>query len=101
VNTLVCRSIDHATLRNLCFELRQRHLSPKVRSRGLTGGFGPDIWAFVVAVLDLQQSRHDAEHHPSMRYQRSKAIAAVWAARDALTNFSAALGSMRRRAGAS
>jgi hypothetical protein len=87
---LLYRSIDHATLRNLCMELRQRNLSPKLGRHAPVGGFGSDIRAFAATVLDLQQIRHDADYDPSIRYQRSESIRAVRAARDALASFEAA-----------
>jgi hypothetical protein len=88
--SLLYRSIDHATLRNLCPELRQRNLSPKLARHAPAGGFGSDIRTFAAAVLDLQQSRHDADYDPSIRYQRSESVRAIRAARDALSSFETA-----------
>ena len=89
-HSLLYRSIDHATLRNLCLELRNRKLSSKLGRHAPAGGFGSDIRAFAAAVLDLQQSRHDADYDPSTRYQRSESVAAIRAARDALVSFETA-----------
>jgi len=88
--SLLYRSIDHITLRNLCLELRNRKLSPKLGRYAPADGFGSDIRAFAAAVLDLQQSRHDADYDPSIRYQLSESVAAIRAARIALVSFEAA-----------
>jgi len=88
--SLVYRSVDHGALRRLCLEVKNAQASVKYRPYVPPDGFGPDIQAFAVAVLELQEKRHSADYDPSIRIQSSDAALAINTARTALMHFEAA-----------
>ena len=92
---LVYRSIDHRWLRTLCEEVKKPTLGSKYQPHAPSNGFGSNVAAFAVAVLDLQQKRNAADYDPMIRVRMSDAILAISTARAALQRFNRA--SSRRR----
>lgn len=84
--SLVYRSVDHRSLRLLCFEADKPTLPAKY-ARYAPNGFASDIQAFAGAVLDLQDKRHAADYDPSIRVTTSDAVVAIDTARDTLNRF--------------
>jgi hypothetical protein len=87
---LVYRSIDHGVLRTLCEEVKKPILPAKYAPYAPKGGFGANIGAFAVAVLELQQKRHAADYDPAIRVRTSDASLAIRTATAALARFNGA-----------
>lgn len=87
---LVYRTIDHGTLKKLCLEASRPRPSGKFQRYVPPGGFGPDIHSFAVAVVDLQDRRHQADYDPLSRLRPSDAHLVIATARSAITRFKAA-----------
>ncbi len=92
---LAYRRVDHATLRDLCTELQKPNLPARYRRYEPERGFGSDLTAFAMYLVELQQRRHAADYDPMIRLKRSDALLAVSTARSALHRFGGA--SARRR----
>ena len=95
--SLVYRSVDHRSLRDLCLELRKPNLPTRYLRFEPSNGFGPNIKAFAAALVDLQEKRHAADYDPAIRVRSSDALLAVGTARTALRRFQRA-SSTRRKA---
>jgi hypothetical protein len=93
--TLVYRSVDHKDLRELCSKVRDVNSSARIMQYAPAGGFDLHIRTFADALLDLQESRHDADYNPSVRVRRSDARLAVSTARKALDRLRTAARSSR------
>jgi hypothetical protein len=87
---LVYRSIDHSSLRTLCEEVKKPSLSARYAPHAPSSGFEPNIVAFALALLELQQKRHAADYDPMIRVKTSDAILAIGTARAALARFNRA-----------
>jgi hypothetical protein len=88
--SLIYRSVDHGILRRLCQEVKNAQILLKYRPYLPAGGFGPDLRAFAVALLELQEKRHSADYDPSIRVRSSDAVGAINTAKTALMHFRAA-----------
>jgi hypothetical protein len=88
--TLVYRSIDHKTLKELCAETRKATPPAKYLPYFPRGGFGSSIQAFSTAAMELQEKRHLADYNPQPRFKTSEAKLAVSTARSAVLRFQAA-----------
>jgi hypothetical protein len=93
--SLVYRSVDHSSLRNLCSELKNRNLSQKTANYAPIGGFDVDIQTFAKFVLELQEKRLAADYDPGIRMKALDARIAVESARTALRHFGQASASDR------
>lgn len=85
---LVCRSVDHKWLRELCREVQKPTLSNKYKPYEPRNGFGPNIIAFAAVAVALQEKRHEADYDPMIRVNRSDATLAIRTAGAALRRFS-------------
>jgi hypothetical protein len=92
---LVYRSVDHASLRNLCQELKSSKSTSRIARFVPPAGFGPDIQGFAKILLELQLKRNAVDYDPLPRYRLSDALLAIRAARDALSRFKTADGDER------
>ncbi|CCE04563.1 conserved hypothetical protein [Bradyrhizobium sp. STM 3843] len=93
--SLVYRAVDHRALRSLCEEIKKSKLSAKYLPYEPSGGFGSNLMAFALAVLELQEKRHEADYNPMIRMKSLDAQLAIATARAALTRFEAARGQSR------
>jgi hypothetical protein len=82
--SLVYRSIDHATIRDMCSQAQKQSISRRFAHYAPRSGFGANIQAFAAAVVDMQKMRHEADYDPSIFVARSDALLAISAARLAL-----------------
>lgn len=94
--SLVYRSIDHRTLREICTEIKKQTLTARYARYEPSNGFGQNIRTFAAAVLELQEKRHAADYDPSIRVNSSDALLAVRTARTALNRFSRASAPRRK-----
>jgi hypothetical protein len=81
---LVYRSVDHRSLRRLCEDIAKTALPARYAKYEPPGGFGTDLIALSIAVVDLQEKRHLADYDPLFRVSASDAILAVATGRAAL-----------------
>jgi hypothetical protein len=88
--TLVYRSVDHRTLKELCIEARKQTPIDRYFPYVPLGGFGADIQQFATVTIDLQARRHIADYDPRPRFQGSDATLAIGAARNAIGCFAQA-----------
>jgi hypothetical protein len=94
---LAYRSINHAALRKLCDGLKSASPPLRLAQHAPPNGFGADIQALAVAVIDLQEKRHSADYDPSMRVRTADALLAIRTGRRALARFDAAAPEVRKR----
>ena len=92
---LVYRSIDHRTLKDICIEVQKPTPPQKYAPYFPANGFGPNIQAFAIAAIELQEKRHRADYDPQPRFRTSDARLATATARSAVRRFSRA--SIERR----
>jgi hypothetical protein len=85
--SLVYRSVDHKALRDVCSEVSKKPLSARYARHEPHNGFGSNMRAFAVAVLELQGKRHAADYDPLFRVKTSDAFLIVGTARSALRQF--------------
>ncbi len=81
---LVFRSVDHKWMRELCKEIQKPTLSRRFKPYEPRYGFGPNIAAFAVAAVELQEKRHAADYDVMVRINQSDAVLAIKTARAAL-----------------
>ena len=93
---LVYRSVDHKRLRGLCEDIAKQNLPSRYSKFEPEGGFGRDLRSFAKAVVELQESRHQADYDPLFRATRSNAILIVKKSREALEQFRHANRVLRR-----
>jgi uncharacterized protein (UPF0332 family) len=93
---LVYRSVDHRRLRKLCEDIAKQNLPDRYSRFEPEGGFGPDLQFFAKALVELQDSRHQADYDPLFRATRSNAARIVQRGRDALQRFRHANQAQRR-----
>jgi hypothetical protein len=84
---LAYRSVDHRALRDLCADVAKPTLPGRYRPYEPEGGFKPDLKAFAATVVELLQSRQEADYDPLVRLKRSDAVLAVSTARSTLRRF--------------
>lgn len=84
---LVYRSIDHASLRQLCEDVKKTTLPAKYSMYTPKDGFSDDLIALATAVVDLQEKRHLADYDPLFRVSMSDAVLVVATGRAALERF--------------
>jgi hypothetical protein len=84
---LVCRSVSHAWLRDLCREVQKPTLSNRFKPHAPSNGFGANITAFAAAVVELQEKRHAADYDVMIRMNKSDAVLAISTAKAALRRF--------------
>ena len=94
--TLVYRSVDHRGLKELAQEVRKPQPTAKYSKYVPAKGFGNNIQAFAVAVVELQEKRHVADYDPSARMKTSDASAVVATARSAIRRFEKATAARRK-----
>lgn len=94
---LAYRSISHSWARALCDETKKPSPGKKVAAYVPAGGFGPDIQAFSVAFLDLQEKRHNADYDPMSRVKTADARVAISTARSAIRSLKNAPAERRKR----
>ena len=84
---LVYRSVGHASLRKLCEVANKNPLPPTYSKYFTKDGFGQDLLALGIAVVDLQEKRHSADYDPLFRVSMTDAILAITTGRLALERF--------------
>lgn len=84
---LVYRSIDHRTLKDICYDVTKPRPPQKYTPCLPPNGFGADIQAFATATVELQEKRHRADYNPEPRFRTSEAKLAIGTARSAITRF--------------
>jgi len=84
---LVYRSIEHRSLLRLCEGVKKATLPERYSKHEPTGGFGSDLIALAIAVVDLQEKRLLADYDPLYRVGMSDAVLAVATGRTALVRF--------------
>lgn len=94
---LAYRSLNHRRLKELCDDVRKPTPPPKVAGYAPAGGFGLEIRALAVAVIELQQKRHDADYDPRDRVKTADAILAIRTGRSAVERLTRAGEGERRR----
>jgi hypothetical protein len=94
--SLVYRSVDHRSLRELCSEIKKPTLPAKYTPYEPRNGFGPNIKAFAAAVVEMQEKRHAADYDPLIRVKSLDALLAVSTARNALNRFQRASAGRRK-----
>lgn len=94
--SLVYRSVGHRSLRELCEDVQKRTLPQKYMPYVPSGGFGADLLAVAVAVVDLQEKRHSADYDPLFRVSASDATLAISTARAAVERLARAGRGVRR-----
>lgn len=67
---LAYRRVDHAMLRDLCNEMQKSTLSPRYKRHEPTNGFGANLKAFAMSLVELQQRRHAADYDPMIRLKK-------------------------------
>jgi uncharacterized protein (UPF0332 family) len=88
--TRIYRGIDHRSLRELCKAISGTNLPAKYAAHAPPTGFGPNVYDFATAVLDLQEKRHLADYDPQFRVTKSDALLTISTARTALSRFDSA-----------
>jgi len=76
----VYRQASHTELKKICENLKTFQTS-------VAGGFGDEMEAFAIAIVELQRQRHLADYDPLWRATRSDLVAAIDAARTAYQKF--------------
>jgi ATP phosphoribosyltransferase regulatory subunit HisZ len=94
---LLYRSINHGWLRSLCDGLKGAQPTKRFASYAPAGGFGPNIQALSLAVIDLQEKRHAADYDPSIRVKTADALLTIRTGRSALARFNRASSARRKR----
>jgi len=95
--TLIYRSISHAWLRTLCDGLKGAQPTKRFAQYAPTSGFGPNLQALSLAVIDLQEKRHSADYDPSIRVKTADALLAIRTGRTAIARFRRAPATKRKR----
>ncbi len=95
--TLVYRSLNHAWLRQLCDGLKGAQPTGKFARYAPPNGFGANIQALSLAVIDLQEKRHSADYDPSIRVKTADAQSAIKIGRSALQGLQRASSARRKR----
>jgi len=93
---LVYRRVDHGALRDLCTEVQKATLPVRYKRYEPRRGFGPNLTAFAMSLIELQQRRHAADYDPMIRLKKSDALLAVSTARRAVRRFGGASAQRRR-----
>src|ERR1700731_2100373 len=75
--TLLYRSINHGWLRQLCDGLKGAQPAGKFSRFAPPAGFGPNIQALSLAVIDLQEKRHSADYDPLISVKTADALLAI------------------------
>ena len=88
--SLLYRSINHGSLRQLCEGLKGAQSPKRVLSHSPAGEFGPNIQALSLAFLDLYERRISADYDPSIRVKTADALLTKRTGRSALARFSRA-----------
>lgn len=83
-HALVCRAIDHATIRKACLELAKTTPAAKYLSYLPPGGFGNDIAGVAAAFPDLMEARHSADYDTLARFRTSDVKSHIISARAAI-----------------
>jgi hypothetical protein len=94
--SLVYRSVDHRRLREVCEEVQKSTLSARYAEYAPRTGFGQNLQAFCIAVVDLQKARHAADYDPLARFTVPDTTATLVTARTALKRFRQVSGNRRR-----
>ncbi|HKM61024.1 MAG TPA: hypothetical protein VJY39_00910 [Acidisphaera sp.] len=93
--TLLYRSIDHRTLKDLCIDVAKQN-PPRRYASYVPSGFDANVLAFADAAVELQERRHIADYDPQPRFRTADAKLAVEMARSAIERFKRAKREHRR-----
>lgn len=85
--TLVYRSVDHRTFKDVCSEAKKPTPAARYASYVPKNGFGPNIQLFSAAAVDLQERRHAADYDPLSRFSADEARLAIASAESAVMRF--------------
>jgi hypothetical protein len=88
--SLVYRSVDHRSLRDLCVEVAKQNMASRFTGHIPGNGFGSEMQKFATIVLELQRKRQSADYDPFIRVEKSDAQLAVSISRSALMSFRSA-----------
>lgn len=94
---LAYRSLDHRWIKELCADIGKPQPSKKIAGMMPAGGFGPNLQALAVAVVALQERRHEADYNPLLKFKTSDALLAISTARSALRRLARAPVAKRHR----
>lgn len=94
---LAYRSINHAWVKTLCQTLASGSTTGKIGDLAPENGFGSNLTATGIAILELQQRRLEADYDPLLRVKTADATLAVRAARSAIRRLAKAPGAKRKR----
>jgi len=87
---LIYRSVDHRSLRNLCEDVVKPKLPARYAKYALREGFGLDLVALAIAVIELQEKRYLADYDPLYRVGMSDTKSVIATSRRALIRFKSA-----------
>lgn len=90
------RSIDHRTAKRLCLELGKQTPAKAYQTHWPVGGFGADIQAVGVGLVELQEARHRADYDPHFQINTSNATLLVQRARSVVRRLAAASAPQKR-----
>lgn len=94
--TLVYRSVDHRSLRDICIEAQKQTPTTKYQKYVPVAGFNEEIASFSRLVVELQEKRHSADYDPSQWFTRADARLAVTSAKSAIERFESARAIQRK-----
>lgn len=94
--SLLYRSIDHRSLRELCKDITKPSLPDKYSKYLPAGGFGADLNALATALVDLHEKRQLADYDPLFRAALADVALDIAKARAALVRFRHASRPQRR-----
>lgn len=83
-HALVCRAMDHGTIRKTCLDLAKATPPAKYLSYLPTGGFGNDLSGVIAAFPDLMEARHSADYDTLIRFRTSDVKSHIISARAAV-----------------
>lgn len=82
---LVCRAIDHGTIKKSCIDLGKTTPPAKYAPYLPTGGFGPGLTSVIAVFPDLMDARHNADYNTLARFLTSDAKGHILTSRAAIT----------------
>ena len=93
---LVHRAVDHRGLKRLCEDLHKSNPPPAYTAFVPQSGLGRDFSDFALALIGLQEDRHEADYDPMVRLQASDALVAIDSGRAAIKAFNGLPAETRR-----
>ena len=85
--TMISRGIEHRAFETLCPDVRKSPAPAKYRGYFPDRGIGPDLRAFALEAILLQDARHEADYDPRRRFRRQDARLTIDQARRRRTHW--------------